>query len=145
MRPSFPIYLLSFWVQFLTVLAQRANIGFPHDGANVTKGSNFTVEVARPNTLSSSKEIAIVLALQSCPSSPCSAPEDFLGRLLYEGPFNPQFSDPADRLPPHQNFSVQVPDNMQAGRAQLALVHFSLIGAGPMPFMETYTVLVNVL
>ncbi|EEB86993.1 hypothetical protein MPER_15865, partial [Moniliophthora perniciosa FA553] len=80
------------------------------------------------DTLSGSKEVAIVLALQSCPSSSCSTPEDFLGSLLYEGPFDPQFSDPADRLPPHQNFTVQIPENMQARRAQLALVHFSLIG-----------------
>ncbi|KAL0572878.1 hypothetical protein V5O48_009091 [Marasmius crinis-equi] len=127
-----------------TAFAQRAEIGSPKAGAQVTAGSSFSVQVDRPNSLTGSQEMSIVIGFQSCASSPCHAPTDGIGRVLYSGAYNPQFSSPSDALPPHQNFDVTVPDSTPKGAAQLSLVHFSLVGASVVPLFETSTVDITV-
>ncbi|KAF8157503.1 hypothetical protein BJ912DRAFT_866971, partial [Pholiota molesta] len=89
------------------------------------------------DTLSGSTEVAVVLAIVSCHNTTCLPPDDILGSILYNGPYNPQFSSTAHSKPPHQNFTVTIPASIGKGRAQLAAFHVSLIGAGPEPFSET--------
>ncbi|KAF8956514.1 hypothetical protein BDZ97DRAFT_1592478, partial [Flammula alnicola] len=128
-----------------SALTQRIAIGYPSDGTSVAAGSNVTVEIDRPDTLSGSTEVAVVIAVNSCHNTTCIPPNDILGSILYNGPYNPQFqpSAPASK-PPHQNFTVTIPPAVAKGRAQLAVFHVSLIGAGPEPFTETQNITLNI-
>jgi hypothetical protein len=85
------------------------------------------------NSLTNSHEVAIVIGLQSCVSNLCAeyAPGDYLGSLLYSGPFNPQYAAGQAQLPPHQNFTVTVPSYISKGAARLSVAHWSLFGVSP--------------
>ncbi|KAJ7729797.1 hypothetical protein B0H16DRAFT_225176 [Mycena metata] len=127
-----------------TAFAQNIAIGSPADGSTVQAGSNISVEVDRPDTLTGSIEVAVVIAFLSCNGRPaCPVASEVLGSILYNGPFNPQFVTGVSR-PPHQNFTVTVPSTVSSGPAQLAVSHFSLVGAGPFTFLETLNITLNV-
>ncbi|KDQ54518.1 hypothetical protein JAAARDRAFT_38192 [Jaapia argillacea MUCL 33604] len=128
----------------LSALAQSISIGAPAQGSTVCAGCNIKVEVDRPNSLTGSEEVAIIIAMRSCNSGGCISPEDALGNVLYTGPYNPQYSTTPDGKPPHQNFTVEVPTSFITGPATLSVTHFSLIGAGPEPFLEFKNVTVHV-
>ncbi|KAF9445455.1 hypothetical protein P691DRAFT_675614 [Macrolepiota fuliginosa MF-IS2] len=120
-------------------LAQRVAISAPLDQAHLTAGQSTVVEIDRPDFLSSAQEVAVVIGVQSCVTR-CPAPSDTMGQVLYSGSYNPQ-RDPANRTKqPFQNFTVTVPSNLPKGPAQIGVAHFSLIGAGLMPFLETTNV-----
>ncbi|KAF8170932.1 hypothetical protein BJ912DRAFT_996409 [Pholiota molesta] len=119
-----------------SALAQGIAIGFPADGTLVTAGSSITVEIDRPDTLTPSTDVALVLAIISCRNTTCLPPDDVLGSILYNGPYNPQFSSTARTKPPHQNFTVTIPAAIENGNAQLAAFHVSLVGAGPYPLTQ---------
>ncbi|KAJ3747135.1 hypothetical protein DFH05DRAFT_1478630 [Lentinula detonsa] len=119
------------------VLAQNVFIGLPADETSVSAGSNVTVRIDRPDTLSGSTEVALVMGIWPCGSFACPGPANVLGTILYNGPFNPQFSSPSDSLPPHENFTVSIPEEFVKGRTQLGVMHVSLVGAGLAPFLET--------
>jgi len=134
-----------------SAFAQSIEIGAPAEYSSITPGSNITVQVDRPDTLTGSQEVAIVIALNSCvghgPNGSCSnfdVTQD-LGHILYVGPYSPAFHDGSGlpEEPPYQNFSVQVPDLPQ-GEAALTVSHFSLIGAGPFPNLEVKNITLNV-
>ncbi|KAL0565512.1 hypothetical protein V5O48_016509 [Marasmius crinis-equi] len=130
----------------VAVAAQKANIAVPINGTDVQAGSNITIEVDRPNFLSSANEVAIVLGLVSCSdNSTCRAPQEGGGinEILYQGPFNPQYGG-YYALPPHQNFTVTVPADFANGTAQLSLTQFTLIGASLTPTLFYDVVHVNV-
>lgn len=131
---AFNLFLLS----ALTVssVAQNVAIGLPPSDTSVAAGSRFNIEIDRPRTLSSSVEVAVVIALQSCPSFTCAPPSDLMGIILYNGPFTPDLTASGPK-PPNQNFSLEVPSTMPKGRAQLGVAHLALIGAGLMPWLET--------
>ncbi|KAG2063956.1 hypothetical protein BDR04DRAFT_1122908 [Suillus decipiens] len=118
-----------------SALAQSAAIGYPPQGLSVSPGSNLTVQVERPDTLSGSEEVAIVIGIQSCPGTPCISPADYMGQILYNGPFNPQFHEPYN--PPYENFTVQIPSSIANGTALLGVAHVALVGAGLYPWLET--------
>ncbi|KAL0568168.1 hypothetical protein V5O48_013818 [Marasmius crinis-equi] len=146
--------------------AQQAFIGSPLDGVQVSPGQSLTVRVDRPvsrlyndsydtlldgtltflrqNFQSSAQEVAIVLGFKPCGSSGCLTPDNGIGSALYSGSYNPQYDTPSNSLPPHQNFDVMIPDWASKGPAMLSLVHYSLIGAGLTPWMETKSISLNV-
>ncbi|KDQ51227.1 hypothetical protein JAAARDRAFT_163825 [Jaapia argillacea MUCL 33604] len=128
----------------LSAIAQTINIGAPAEGSTVCAGCNINVEVDRPNSLSGSEEVAIVIAMRSCNSGGCISPESALGTVLYAGPYNPQYSATPDWKPPHQNFTVEVPTFFITGKATLSVTHLSLVGAGFTPVLEFKNVTVNV-
>ncbi|KAF9220108.1 hypothetical protein BS17DRAFT_353969 [Gyrodon lividus] len=115
-------------------LAQNAAIGLPKQGQSISPGSNLTVQVQRPNSLTGSEEVAVVIGFQSCPSGPCISPADYMGQILYNGPFSPQYHEFYN--PPYQNFTVQVPSTAAKGTALIGVAHVTLIGAGLFPWME---------
>ncbi|KAI0061524.1 hypothetical protein BV25DRAFT_1916879 [Artomyces pyxidatus] len=124
--------------------AQSITIGSPAEGTSVTPGQSITVQVNRPNSLTSSQEVAIVISMLGC-SGPCPDPYDALGSTLYAGSYSPQY--PANRLPwdqPQQNFTVTVPSYLSAGTAQLSVLHLSLVGAAPFPLYEIKNTTVTV-
>ncbi|KIL61390.1 hypothetical protein M378DRAFT_51915, partial [Amanita muscaria Koide BX008] len=124
---------------FTTVaFAQSVEIGYPPNGASVPAGQDLTVQVVRPDTLTGSQEVAVVIGLASCTSQSCLPPNAVMGNILYNGPYNPQFQQPnLPPRPPYQNFSVAIPASWTKGAAQLNVAHFTLIGLGPFPFSET--------
>ncbi|KAG2121922.1 hypothetical protein DEU56DRAFT_833223 [Suillus clintonianus] len=109
-----------------SVCAQGAFINLPTPGSSITAGTNFTVQIGRPDTITGSQEISIVIGIQSCPTGNCLPLNWDLGTVLYAGPFNPQFGSGA--YDPYEDFSVQIPASFVTGQAQLGLAHFSLIG-----------------
>ncbi|KAL0057197.1 hypothetical protein AAF712_016171, partial [Marasmius tenuissimus] len=120
---------LTFLAAASTAVAQRAMIGFPTNGTDVQAGSDLLVMVARPNFQSSAEEVGIVLGFASCPDdahTKCS--QSTVGTsILYKGPYNPEFGG-AWFLPPHENFTVKIPEDAAKGFAQISLTQFSLIG-----------------
>ncbi|KAF9465598.1 hypothetical protein BDZ94DRAFT_1214424 [Collybia nuda] len=137
---------LSLTLCFLTAHAQRSFIWSPSEGTTVTRGHQFVVQVVRPNSIQGSTEVGIVIGLQSCPVTnpyPCAPPNEQVGSILYNGKYNPQLHEMPGR--PYQNFTVTVPDvDYFAGRAQLSVSRFHLIGAGPSPTLELNNVTLNV-
>lgn len=69
-----------------------------------------------------------MIALRACASIQCSnVPSDkAMGTVLYTGPYLPKFY--AAFNPPHENFTVYLPEAFEKGTAQLNVVHFSLVG-----------------
>ncbi|KAJ7479696.1 hypothetical protein FB451DRAFT_1086261 [Mycena latifolia] len=130
-----------------TAFAQGIAIGAPADGSTVTAGSNITVEVDRPDTLTPSTEVALVIGFLSCVPFPAGCPpaSEDLGNILYNGPYDPEFHPSVSvSKPPHQNFTVTIPASAATGPAQLSVTHFSLVGAGPFPFLQTVNITLNV-
>ncbi|KAF8218118.1 hypothetical protein K438DRAFT_1952957 [Mycena galopus ATCC 62051] len=127
-------------------LAQGTDIGAPADGATVKAGSNITVEIDRPDTLTGSTEVAVIIGFESCVElNFCPPPSSLMGTILYNGPFDPEFhTDVTPGKPPYQNFTVTIPSSAPAGAAQLNLAHFSLVGASLYPFLETHNITLNV-
>ncbi|KAF9465549.1 hypothetical protein BDZ94DRAFT_1253388 [Collybia nuda] len=127
-----------------TAFAQRIAIGYPANGTSVQPGSSFLMEVDRPNSLSGSTEVAVVIGFQSCAASPCHSPADGLGTVLYNGGYKPVFQTGAASKPPHQNFTVTIPTTAPKGSALIGVSHMALIGAGQAAFLESVGVEVNV-
>ncbi|KAF9072346.1 hypothetical protein BDP27DRAFT_1382179 [Rhodocollybia butyracea] len=136
MKLSLPLFTTVLALTSASV-AQNVAVGSPADGTSVPAGSNMTVRIDRPDSLSASEEVAVVMGLWSCGANPCPGPANVMGTILYNGPFNPQFSTPQNALPPHQNFTVAIPASFPKGPAQLGVAHVALIGAGLAPFMQT--------
>ncbi|KAA8648469.1 hypothetical protein EYZ11_007703 [Aspergillus tanneri] len=117
-------------------LAQNAAIGLPKAQESIQAGANnLVVQVQRPNTLTGSEEVAVVIGIQSCADSPCRDPKDVMGHILYNGPFKPVYHEAS--LPPYQNFTVTVPKSVGAGKAVIGVAHVALVGAGPFPMLQT--------
>ncbi|GJE93148.1 hypothetical protein PsYK624_093070 [Phanerochaete sordida] len=125
-----------------SALAQTIAIASPAANSTVYPGQWLTVEVDKPNSLSASIEVALVLSMAPCPPAGCTDPSydpaARLGAILYNGPFSPVLHPEASGRPPYEDFSVQVPSAFVVGE-QVALIatHAAMIGAGPEPFMET--------
>ncbi|EJF56663.1 hypothetical protein BD309DRAFT_962004 [Dichomitus squalens] len=125
-----------------SAFAQRIQIGVPANLAEIQPGSNITVEVDRPNSLTGSTEVALAIGLFPCGgvkgATSCSSMDvsQVLGNVVYNGPYNPQYATDAPSKPPHQNFSVTVPSTFQSGQVSLGVAHFSLVGAGQSPLYE---------
>ncbi|KAG6887756.1 hypothetical protein C0995_013046 [Termitomyces sp. Mi166 len=127
MKLNLTFVVTTFSVLFSTVKAQSIAIVYPADGASVTPGSNLTVEIDRPDTLTGSTEVAVVIGVISCPTSGCRSVGDGVGTVLYNGGYDPQFHTTTAK-PPHQNFTVTIPSTLPKGKAQLGVVHTTLIG-----------------
>ncbi|THU95700.1 hypothetical protein K435DRAFT_839360 [Dendrothele bispora CBS 962.96] len=121
--------------------AQSAQIGYPTEGTSVTAGSTLNVDIIRPNTISSSEEVGIVLGLSSCNQRACFAPNLTMGTVLYNGDFDPQFGDENQ---PHQNFTIEIPSDFTKGSAQLNFAHFYLLGASLAPSLENSSVNITI-
>ncbi|KIK51208.1 hypothetical protein GYMLUDRAFT_50706 [Collybiopsis luxurians FD-317 M1] len=127
-----------------TVMAQGAGILSPPDMTQVPAGSTFDVSIGQPDSISSWENIALVIGLANCAQfispSTCLGPDQELGTIIYNGPFNPKFTtDPGTGgLPPHQNFTLTVPADFKKGQTQLGAALFVLVGALLFPTVETF-------
>lgn len=125
-----------------SAFAQRIQIGAPKNFAEVKAGSNITVEVDRPNSLTGSTEVGIAIGLWPCGgpkgTSKCASTDvsQVLGSVVYTGSFKPEYDSTDPTKPPHQNFEVTVPSSFSPGQVSLGVAHLSLVGAGSEPFYE---------
>ncbi|KAH9925403.1 uncharacterized protein BXZ73DRAFT_79062 [Epithele typhae] len=119
--------------------AQRIAIGAPASMSTVAAGSNITVEVDKPNSLSGSTEVGLAIGVLPCGSSPCSSINvtQFLGNIVYSGSFDPQYDSSDPSKPPFQNFSIEIPSTATSGQQlSIGVVHLSIVGASGTPFTE---------
>jgi len=127
---------LLFFIFATLSLAQNIIVSYPPAGTVVYDGKNFTVELDRPNSLTGSIDVSVVISIASCAKLPCASPSNVLGYTMYEGPYKPKYYQ--QYKPPHENFTVAVPLGFPKGCAQLNVAHFSLVGAGPYPWLELH-------
>ncbi|OQE09338.1 hypothetical protein PENFLA_c107G10169 [Penicillium flavigenum] len=78
-------------------LAQNSIIGIPTAGQKLTKGSNVVIQLERPNSLTDSTEIAVVIGISSCASIACRPAGEVMGTILYNGDFDPQYYEASSR------------------------------------------------
>ncbi|KAK7048628.1 hypothetical protein R3P38DRAFT_2870530 [Favolaschia claudopus] len=112
------------------VWAQASHIGFPAPGTTLHFGTNFTLQLVRPNSIQGSTEVGIAIGLLGCPISQgpaCPSPAGQLGQILYTGPFNPTIHPMAMF---YESFTLTVPT-----------ADFS--PAGPAPILELNNITVN--
>ncbi|KAI0357359.1 hypothetical protein OH77DRAFT_1399218 [Trametes cingulata] len=139
------LYLFTFAYLVLAALGQRIAIGAPAEWSVIQPGSNITVEVDRPMTLTGSQEVAVAIGLWPCAgygeaaNRTCAEVDvtQVLGNVMYSGPYEPKLQPGQEAIkPPYQNFTITVPSTFTDGQVSLGVAHFSLIGAGAAPFME---------
>jgi hypothetical protein len=70
--------------------------------------------------------MAVAIGFSSCASSPCHTPEEVMGTILYNGPFDPVYHESSQ--PPYENFTVTVPESAAKGKGQINVAHATLIG-----------------
>ncbi|PCH39960.1 hypothetical protein WOLCODRAFT_23750 [Wolfiporia cocos MD-104 SS10] len=136
--------LFVFGALAVSALAQNIAIGAPNDQSSIPSGSNITVQVNRPDSLTGSTEVGIAICLKSCEgySNGCQDIDvtQALGEVLYVGSYDPEFR--AGGWYPYQNFTVQIPSSY-TGEAILSVTQLALVGAGPFPYTQTVNVTVN--
>ncbi|KAJ6461075.1 hypothetical protein C8R45DRAFT_1108874 [Mycena sanguinolenta] len=127
-------------------LAQSVQIGAPANGTTVSAGSNITVEIDQPDTLTSATEVAVVIGLLFCGDVAAGCPSEALGTVLYNGPYDPGFSQSGGGVNhfAHQNFNVTIPSSSPPGLYQLGVAHLTLVGAVEEPLFETLSIALNV-
>ncbi|KAG2065787.1 hypothetical protein BDR04DRAFT_1060113 [Suillus decipiens] len=135
--------ILSLALLAVSAFAQSADIGYPPQGLSVSPGSNLTVQIQKPDSLTNSEEVAVVIGIQSCPGKPCSSPMVSMGQILYNGPFNPQFPENMPG-PPYENFTVQIPDGIASGTVLIGAVHVTLVGLSLHPLLETLNATITI-
>ncbi|TCD60754.1 hypothetical protein EIP91_009547 [Steccherinum ochraceum] len=120
--------------------AQTVTIAAPAAGATVTAGQSFVVDVAKPNTISGSEDVSVVIGLGS------PAITTGLGRILFAGPYTPTGHPdaPLGTIEFYQNITVTVPTNVAPGEASLRVAHFVLVGADLSPTIDSHNVTINV-
>ncbi|TBU23239.1 hypothetical protein BD311DRAFT_90906 [Dichomitus squalens] len=125
------------------VAAQGVKIVAPAANTTLTLGETFVIDVERPDSLTGSQEVAIAIGIQSCGQS-CDNINTAgdIGRPLYSGLYTPTIVGNG-RADLAQNFTVQLPDNIQTGAAVLAVAHFALI-IGTEPFLEVVNQVVEI-
>ncbi|CAA7262901.1 unnamed protein product [Cyclocybe aegerita] len=116
--------------------AQASFIGYPPAGSSIHPGQEITVQVVRPNSIQGSIEVGMIIGLLDCQFLPCPPPNARVGTILFNGDFAPQLHEQPGM--PYQNFTVTIPsaDFLPDNVAQLGVVRFHLIGAGPSPVLE---------
>ncbi|TCD60084.1 hypothetical protein EIP91_010769 [Steccherinum ochraceum] len=128
-------------------LAQGVQITAPLPGATVVAGSTFGIDIARPNSLSSSQDVSVAIGLATCGTS-CDANDtsDTFGTILFAGPYNPTHHGlpSPEGLDYYSNYTLAVPGLFPPGEASLKVAHFTLIGAGMNPYIDTHNITVNV-
>ncbi|KAH9925404.1 uncharacterized protein BXZ73DRAFT_50076 [Epithele typhae] len=128
-------HLFAFLTLCATALGQRISIGAPAEWSTVSPGSNLTVRVDLPLTLTGTQEVAIAIGFWPC-AHRCADQDvrEVLGDVVYRGLYTPALVTPG--LPPFENVTVAVPEHLEGEEVSLNVAHFSLIGAGAEPFME---------
>ncbi|KAH7916228.1 hypothetical protein BJ138DRAFT_593419 [Hygrophoropsis aurantiaca] len=114
--------------------AELIRLGYPTDGAVLTAGQSVAVQVIQPEGLGSCIQVGIALAVKNCDTNGvCSDPAKELGSVLYAGPFEGVIPLPGGW---YQNFTVQIPEYLDEGKAIFTLTHLCLLGGAPFPYLE---------
>ncbi|KAF9256809.1 hypothetical protein L218DRAFT_965961 [Marasmius fiardii PR-910] len=117
-----------------TAVAQQTRIATPRNNTYVRSDQDLLIEVNTIKYDPNTTQVGLVIGLANCDSEGpgCVPPsEGGIGTILYNGPFNPTFSD--EWLPAHQNYTVKIPDEFKKGRAQISTTQFALVGESLIP------------
>ncbi|KAF3007272.1 hypothetical protein E8E15_001261 [Penicillium rubens] len=105
----------TFWAIFYGVsLAQNSIIGTPTAGQKLTRDSKTVVQVERPNSLTGSAEVVVVIGISSCVSIVCRPADEAMCTILY----------------------LIVPNSIATGNAQINIAHVALVGAERFPYQD---------
>ncbi|ESK88827.1 hypothetical protein Moror_17071 [Moniliophthora roreri MCA 2997] len=123
----------------------KASIGSPQMWDTIHAGQNAHIRVEVEPIPQNIDEVGIALGLQSCEVGKCQLTNDTLGTIIYKGAFSPVYhGDVAVSLPPHQNFSINIPADFPKGHAILGLISLATVGASNAPLYSTYNISVNI-
>ncbi|KAF7977300.1 hypothetical protein HWV62_644 [Athelia sp. TMB] len=120
--------------------AQGVVIAAPPASSTVKPGQSLKVQINRPDSLSGSTEVAVVIGMIGCTASSCPGPDEELGHILYNGLYRPKLHGTTLE----ETFTVTVPSTLTAGKAVLSVSHFTLIGAGPIPYLQLQNITLTV-
>ncbi|KAF9231444.1 hypothetical protein BU15DRAFT_82396 [Melanogaster broomeanus] len=101
-----------------SALAQSTQLTLPAPGSTLTAGENVTVQVGMGGYPQNIDVVAIVIGLMPCYGGVCTPPNQFMGSILYQGPYNPA---PGNY---YQNYTVTVPPGFPVGDASLNVINF---------------------
>ncbi|KAF4617366.1 hypothetical protein D9613_006157 [Agrocybe pediades] len=125
--------------------SQSIDIGAPTPQTSVQAGSSLVVEIDKPDSLTGSTDVSLIISIDSCQNAPCPTPVgQGMGTVLYNGPFNPQFDSTPTGKPPHQNFTLFIPATFPKGPAELIVFHKALVGVSQEPLTELKDVVLNI-
>ncbi|KAF9242083.1 hypothetical protein BU15DRAFT_73011 [Melanogaster broomeanus] len=116
---------------FASVAFGQTYITAPAAGSTVTAGSEIIVQITVSSSPLNFDEISVAIGLQSCPDGSCNPTSEYLGTILYQGPYNPQASGVGNNL--FENFTVTIPASTSSGQAILGAANFYLDSAGYAP------------
>jgi len=133
----------------LSVSAQSIQFLQPADGASLTPGQNFTVQIGQPRELSGFENAAISFGYEACHTgsdgtTTCpnpAAPNQGVGDVLETFVFQPQLSH-VPGTPPNQNFSIALPSYAQ-GEGVLSAVLFYFGTAALAPEFTVANITIN--
>ncbi|KAG6333795.1 hypothetical protein ID866_5290 [Astraeus odoratus] len=114
---------------FAVALAQSTQLLAPPAGTTVNPGNNFTVRVGMGGYPENIDVVSIVIGLQHCYGT-CSPPNQFMGSILYQGPYTPQSGQY------YADYSVMVPEGFPTGQASLGVINFFMVGAEYEPIFD---------
>ncbi|KAF9219889.1 hypothetical protein BS17DRAFT_371351 [Gyrodon lividus] len=112
-----------------SAVAQSTQLTLPAPGSTLTTGSSVTVQVGMGGYPENIDVVAIVIGLLPCYGGQCSPPNEFMGTILYQGPYNPVSGY-------YENYTVTIPQSFPAGKASLNVINFFMVGASYMPVID---------
>jgi len=124
--------------------AQNIAIGVPLPGNTIFPGEQLGVEVVKPDSLTSSRDIAVEISLAhiGCDNPTCAA---FPGpaTVLFSGPYNPQVRSRGTSA--IEDFAVMVPSSFQQGDVALLVVkHWAAVGVSEYETFDSQNVTLKV-
>jgi len=121
-------------------IAQTINIASPLPGDSVQTGKDTVITVVRPNSLTGSIYVGLVIGIAHCPVGMCPPANQTTGTVLYNGDYNPQYATGAEQLGPHQNFTVTIPSDFDTEDAMITATLLQLTGASNFVFLQIVNV-----
>ncbi|KAF8554259.1 hypothetical protein OG21DRAFT_1484799 [Imleria badia] len=113
-----------------SALAQSTQLTYPPAGSTLTAGSNITVQVYMGGFPENIDVVAIVIGLAQCYGGTCYPASSYMGDILYQGPYTPQFGNY------YANYTVTVPASFPAGKASLNVINLFMVGAEYEPIVD---------
>ncbi|KIJ57619.1 hypothetical protein HYDPIDRAFT_34936 [Hydnomerulius pinastri MD-312] len=126
LKAALPLALLAAGSAF----AQSTQLTLPAPGSTLTAGSEVTVQVGMGGYPENIDVVSIVIGLMPCYGGQCYGPNEFLGSILYQGPYNPVSGNY------FENYTVTVPEGFPAGEATLGVINFFMVGASYEPVFD---------
>lgn len=115
--------ILSALVLVVSTFAQDIQILSPVQNQTVVLGNPLVVTVSQPGSLGPLENVAIVIGIEHCGTTPCSSDENqVLGQIVAKNLFNPTRNSSEPSSPPGQSFTI-----IPSGETGFATLHASVM------------------